>query len=648
LGSAWRTVLMKERTGGEVYNLYAHATTVSAAYVVRAAQTGTPLDARGTQLPLNTWTHLAATYDGTTLRLYVNGNQAGTRTAPGPLLTSSGVLRLGGNNIWGEYFKGRLDEIRIYNRALSPAEIQSDLNTSVESGQSDTTPPERADGQPSGVLPTGTTQTTISLTTDENATCRFGASPGVPYVSQPSVFTTTGGASHSAVITGLTNGTSYTRYVRCEDAAGNANPDDFTISFSVAADSTAPVRTNGQPSGALAAGTSQATLSLTTNEPATCRYGVAPGGAYSSLPSVFTTTGGTSHATQVTGLTNGSSYAFAVRCQDAAGNANSDDLVIAFSVAAPPAPDTTAPIVGMTAPPQGATVSGTVSLSANASDNVGVVGVQFLLNGAPLGAEDTTAPFAMTWNSTTVSNGGPYEVSARARDAANNQATATIMSVTVNNAVPSSGLVAAYNFNEGTGTSLTDRTGLGHTGAIAGAAWTTQGRLGSALTFDGVNDWVTIADANDLDFTSGFTVEAWVYPTALGSGAWRTVLLKERPGGEVYNLYAHAGSATAAYVVRAAQSGTPLDARGPQLALNTWTHLAATYDGTTLRLYINGTQVGTRAAAGPLLTSSGVLRLGGNGIWGEYFKGRLDEIRIYNRALSPSEIQADMNTAIQP
>jgi hypothetical protein len=350
----------------------------------------------------------------------------------------------------------------------------------------------------------------------------------------------------------------------------------------------------------------------------------------------------------VTGLTNGSSYAFAVRCLDAAANANTDDFVIAFSVAAPPAQDTTVPTVSMTAPPQGATVSGTVSVSATASDNVGGVGVQFLLNGSPLGSEDMTAPYALTWNSATVANGGPYEVAARARDAADNQTTATIMSVMVSNAVSGSGLVAAYSFNEGTGTSLTDRTGRGHTGTISGAAWTTQGRFGSALSFDGVNDRVTVADANDLDFTTALTLEAWVYPTTLGSTAWRTVLLKERSGGEVYNLYAHAESATAAYVVRAAQSGTPLDARGPQLALNTWSHLAVTYDGTTLRLYINGTQVGTRAAASPLLTSSGVLRLGGNSIWGEYFKGRLDEIRIYNRALTPSEIQSDMNTAIQP
>ena len=103
------------------------------------------------------------------------------------------------------------------------------------------------------------------------------------------------------------------------------------------------------------------------------------------------------------------------------------------------------------------------------------------------------------------------------------------------------------------------------------------------------------------------------------------------------------------YVVRAAQPGLPLDARGvASLPLNTWTHLAVTYDGTTLRLYVNGSQVGSRAVASPLLTSTGVLRFGGNSVWGEFFAGRIDEVRLYNRALAVAEIQADMNAPIQP
>jgi hydrogenase maturation factor HypE len=118
----------------------------------------------------------------------------------------------------------------------------------------------------------------------------------------------------------------------------------------------------------------------------------------------------------------------------------------------------------------------------------------------------------------------------------------------------------------------------------------------------------------------------------------------------VYNLYANAdASVPVMYVVPAAQPGTPLDAQGASaVALNTWTHLAVSYDGTTLRLYVNGVEVGSRAVASPLLTSTGVLRLGGNSVWGEFFQGRIDEVRLYNRALGPAEIQADMNAPVQP
>ncbi|MDQ3565561.1 MAG: DUF1929 domain-containing protein [Pseudomonadota bacterium] len=98
------------------------------------------------------------------------------------------------------------------------------------------------------------------------------------------------------------------------------------------------------------------------------------------------------------------------------------------------APDTTPPTVSITAPAEGATVSGTaVAVSAAASDNVGVVGVQFKLDGANLGAEDTTAPYSVTWNTTTATDGA-HTLSAVARDAANNTTTSAGVSVSVSNA----------------------------------------------------------------------------------------------------------------------------------------------------------------------------------------------------------------------
>ena len=94
-------------------------------------------------------------------------------------------------------------------------------------------------------------------------------------------------------------------------------------------------------------------------------------------------------------------------------------------------------------------------------------------------------------------------------------------------------------------------------------------------------------------------------------------------------------------------SSVAVKARGTVApALNTWTHFAVTYDGATIRMYVNGVQTGTRAQTGALRTSTQPLRFGGNAVWPEWFRGRLDEVRIYNRALTGAQIQADMAKAV--
>ena len=95
--------------------------------------------------------------------------------------------------------------------------------------------------------------------------------------------------------------------------------------------------------------------------------------------------------------------------------------------------DTTPPTVSITAPAGGATVSGTsVPVTANASDNVGVAGVQFRLDGIDLGVEDGSAPYSIAWDTTVAAN-GVHSLTALARDAAGNSTLSSAVSVTVNN-----------------------------------------------------------------------------------------------------------------------------------------------------------------------------------------------------------------------
>src|SRR5437773_3247770 len=82
-----------------------------------------------------------------------------------------------------------------------------------------------------------------------------------------------------------------------------------------------------------------------------------------------------------------------------------------------------------------------------------------------------------------------------------------------------SGLVAAYSCNEGAGTTVTDASGNGNTGTIGNATWTTAGKYGNALVFNGTNAFVTISDRASLHLTTGMTLEAWVRPSTV-SGIW--------------------------------------------------------------------------------------------------------------------------------
>ena len=82
------------------------------------------------------------------------------------------------------------------------------------------------------------------------------------------------------------------------------------------------------------------------------------------------------------------------------------------------------------------------------------------------------------------------------------------------------------------------------------------------------------------------------------------------------------------------------------IPVNTWSHVAVTYNGTTFTLYRNGAVVATSATSGMIQTTATPLRIGGNVPYGEYFQGRIDDVRVYNRALSATEIQTDMATPV--
>src|SRR6188472_1929439 len=212
------------------------------------------------------------------------------------------------------------------------------------------------------------------------------------------------------------------------------------------------------------------------------------------------------------------------------------------------------------------------------------------------------------------------------------------------NATPSD-LVAAYAFDEGAGTSVADLSGNGNAGVLDGASWTTAGKFGGALSFNGSSARVRVPDSASLDLTTQATLEAWVYPAATQSG-WRAVVQKE-PDSYLLSASTHVGALRPGAGVTVGGS-VPTIFAPSALPVGVWSHLAMTYDGTQLRMFVNGTQVSSAPLTGPISPTTSPLWIGGNSPYGEYFSGRIDEVRVYRSALTQAEIQTDMANAVTP
>jgi hypothetical protein len=488
------------------------------------------------QLAVGVWTHLAATYDGAQVRLYVDGALAAVTPASGPILASPGPLWIGNNSFAGEGFAGRIDDVRVYSVALAANQVQALMQLPVLPAVPDTQPP------------------AIALTAPASEAVLVG----------PATLAAT-----------------------ASDDVGVVDVEFLVDGVVVGEDASSP-------------------YSLEWNST----------------------------------LVGNGAHVLSARARDPAGNVTTS-AGVPVSVSNPP--DTTPPSVSMTAPADGATLSGNVTLRASASDDAAVAGVQFLRDGQPLGSEDTAAPYELVWNTTGVPD-GPYALAARARDGAGNTATSASVAVDVDNA-SALGPVAAWAFDEGAGSSAGDATGNGHVGALTGGAvWTTAGRHAGALEFDGVDDAVVVTNDGTFDLGTSMTVSAWVYPLPQASGWW-PVLQKETDafflnagspgGGAVAGVTANGGCCALAYAPSAAPEST-------------WTHLAMTYDGAQVTFYLNGVSAGSAPASGPIQATSGPLWIANNSYPGEAFRGRVDDVRVYDRVLTPAEITADMAAAVGP
>ncbi|HWT92955.1 MAG TPA: LamG-like jellyroll fold domain-containing protein [Solirubrobacteraceae bacterium] len=203
--------------------------------------------------------------------------------------------------------------------------------------------------------------------------------------------------------------------------------------------------------------------------------------------------------------------------------------------------------------------------------------------------------------------------------------------------------MVALSFDDGQGSVVQDSSPYDNDGTITGAQWTEVGRHGGALEFGG-DDQVVIPNAAEFDVEQ-ITISAWVRPTT--GKKWKAILTRRADDygwdGLAYALFASTDWDNSAPV---AQSQWEPAWGGWPLRLNQWSHVAATHDGTFWRIYVNGVEVGQREAKF-LKDSDRPMVIGGSEDFpAEGFEGMIDELRVYNRALSVEEIQRDRDTRV--
>jgi chitodextrinase len=581
------------------------------------------------------------------MNIYVNGalnNGVLVGTIPTSQLNSSVNANIG-RRTGGFNFNGLIDEVRIYNRVLSQAEIQSDMNTPV-SAVADTQGPTT----PTGLTATPVTMNEIDLTWTASSD-NVGVTGYLVEACQGagcSTFAQIGTASSPSFgATGLVFGATYSFRVRATDAANNLSAYSTIVTSTPAADTTPPTA----PSNLTGSATNSSTIALTWTG-STDAGGLHGYSIERCLTASCTFTEIVPYITSTlfsdTGLTANTSYSYRVRASDSAGNLSSYSNI---ATAATPQVDNQPPTVptGFTATASG---NAQINLSWTASsDNVAVTA--YLLErclGSGCSSFSQIASLGnVSYSDTSLAAGTSYTYRVRARDAANNlsdystQASAITSSVTP-------GLISAYGFSEGSGTTTSDISGNGLTGALQNTTWTSAGRHGNAVNFDGVTSYVDLGTMSAFPLTSSATWSAWVFPTAQPLDDGQIIARSGSSDGWQLKTTPDTGVRTFGIAV---SNGTSHAQRYSKtvLALNTWYHVAAVYNAAsqTLDIYVNGVLDNGALIGGVPPSQSNPASINvniGRRQGGFYFIGTIDDVRMYNRALSQNEIVNDMNTAV--
>jgi hypothetical protein len=211
--------------------------------------------------------------------------------------------------------------------------------------------------------------------------------------------------------------------------------------------------------------------------------------------------------------------------------------------------------------------------------------------------------------------------------------------------VPITGLIGYWTFDEGNGTTALDSSGNNNNGTLLNSPTWVTGKVGDALQFDGINDWVSIGNPTTLNNKGPYSISAWIKPSALDgyivakrtneqTGYWRLGTGLDNKLGWFKD------TSESTHVSAASKAGI--------LTLNTWQHVALTWDGTLsgteAKIYLNGVEVDysiRQNGTGKILSDSlNNFAIGSRNGGSAFFSGSIDEVKFYNRVLNASEVSA--------
>ncbi len=588
-----------------------------------------------------TWYHLVGVYDGATVKLYRNGVLRSSVNQTGSIGTSSIPVSLGANQdlspttFYRDFLNGTLDEVRIYNVALTSTEVAQ-----LSSLQ-----------QPDGLLTQAslaiTSATSASFGSGYTATAAGGSGTGALVWSLGTGSTATGAAINASTgeVTTSGLGTVVINAYRAGDAqhSQSETTDDFTITIgkgnqsaptaislsnsSVQIGGSVTVTVSGGGSGPWSAGASLEWSNdggSTWNSTALVAGSISGSVGSTSQPFVFTPPVLDTYQFRANWLESSTYNA----SSQYAGGQN---------------------LVANQLPPTA------ISYSVNPNRN-DVATVVTLSGGSALGAPIVEWSIdGVTWSSagaTVISSSQvslllttPETYSVRAAWGATAEIGQSAWTLAGTNLAiqqalqgSASGLQAAWSFSAGSGTTVADWTGNGHDITGFSATWAT-GKYGSGMHFTrSSSQRATLGSASELSLTGAITVSLWCKFDSLT--APQNLLSKYEAGGYGIDIT----STKVEFSVYIAGQYRVVGESISNYATGTWYHLVGVYDGANLKFYRDGVLRSSASQTGSIVTSSIPVSLGANQdltpstLYRDFFNGTLDEVRIYNVALTSDEV----------